>query len=278
MRNNTNNFLFFTSFIIVLALINVNYAQVICNKFNINYEVKGDSLIFSLDTDLPDNTTLMVGVSRSYFEKGNSDEYSVDYFDEKSKVGKWRKSKKISISNEKWKNDLRQKQKKMAKLGLGLGFDVSKISDYIEIYMVIPVNQSNPIFGKFNSKLSGRAVTIEEIRLIRKTAKFKFPLKNALIGKSPYETIDYLNLKVGKIYKISKKTPLMPELKPTSPMEAIKKMKYIKSEGFIRVIKVEYNKSKWYKVTAKDPDMTFVGLGWVNSVALIGQDLEVIKE
>ena len=61
-------------------------------------------------------------------------------------------------------------------------------------------------------------------------------------------------------------------------MESIKKMKYIKSDGIIRIIKVGNNISKWYKVTAKDPDMTFIGLGWINSVALIGQDLEVIKQ
>ena len=74
----------------------------------------------SLDTDLPDNTIVMVSVSRSYWEAGSPDEYSVDYFSEKRMVGAWRSRREIRVDDTSWNSALRAKQKEMAKLGLAL--------------------------------------------------------------------------------------------------------------------------------------------------------------
>jgi len=131
-------------------------AEITCNKFKIASAVHGNSLDLSLNTDLPDNTVQMVTVSRSYYEKGNSAEYSVDYFNEKSTVGRWRTTKRIALDNEKWISGLRTKQKDMSRLGLG--FEVAKISDTVTVRMVVPINQPDSRFGKDNAKLSGKAV------------------------------------------------------------------------------------------------------------------------
>ena len=67
-------------------------AGVVCNTFEMKYKVSGKTLELSLDTDLPDNSVLMVSVSRSYREAGTSTRYSHDYFSERSTVGKWRRT------------------------------------------------------------------------------------------------------------------------------------------------------------------------------------------
>ena len=61
--------------------------QVVANQFDIGYQLVGSTLTFWLETDLPDDTNVMVSVSRSYTEVGSAETYSVDYFGEKSKIG-----------------------------------------------------------------------------------------------------------------------------------------------------------------------------------------------
>jgi hypothetical protein len=65
-------------------------AQVVCNQFDLLTNLRGNVLYLAVQTDLPDNTVLMVSVSRSYLEKGNSATCSCDYLSEKSTVGKWK--------------------------------------------------------------------------------------------------------------------------------------------------------------------------------------------
>lgn len=96
---------------------NTAEAQIVCNKFNLVTKVTGSTLELSVDTDLPDNTVVMVSVSRSYLEKGNAATYSVDYFSEKSTVGTWKLLHIVSIDSDKWKSALREKQEKMSRLG-----------------------------------------------------------------------------------------------------------------------------------------------------------------
>jgi hypothetical protein len=90
--------------------------------------------------------------------------------------------------------------------------------------------------------------------------------------------VDPLNLEIGKTYTIFKITPLMPEIDPVNPEYALTKMKQIPNGGKIKPIKVEMKNGKpWYKVLASDQSNNIIGFGFVNSTALIGQNLEVIN-
>ena len=64
--------------------------QIVCDKFDLVTKVTGSTLDLSVDTDLPDNTVVMINVSRAYLEKGNTATCSLDCFSEKSTVGKWK--------------------------------------------------------------------------------------------------------------------------------------------------------------------------------------------
>ena len=46
---------------------------IVCNKFKLVTKVTGSTLDLLVDTDLPENTIVMISVSRSYLEKVNTD-------------------------------------------------------------------------------------------------------------------------------------------------------------------------------------------------------------
>ena len=230
-------------------------------QFKVNSSLNGNSLDVSIATDLPDNIQISLSVSRSYWEKGNSSEYSVDYISEQSTIGQWKSTRKISLDNQKWKSDLAIKQKEMA--ASGLGFDVDKISDTIKIYAVVPL--SNDPFPNFKEKGMGQ----DEIALY-------FPMDGKVETESKYG--NYQSLETGKTYSVSKTTPLMPELNPSDPIAAMNKMKELTAESRIKILSVKSkSNTPWYEVNAFDKSDKSVGKGWVNSTALIGQELRVIK-
>ena len=71
----------------------------------------------------------------------------------------------------------------------------------------------------------------------------------------------------------------MPSHSPSDPLEAIKNMKQVPEDGSFKVLEV-YRKdtTPWYRATATGKDGESLGMGWINSTALVGQALEVIKD
>ncbi len=263
--------------------------QVVCNEFTLVTEVTGSTLELSVNTDLPDNTVVMVSVSRSYLEKGNPDRYSLDYFSEKSTIGKWRSKHRISIASETWKSALRTKQEKLSRIGLG--FDVASISDKITANMVVPINQPDPRFGERNSNLAGKAVimaskggrtitgeVVGPMYVVGDEIEIDYPLDSPPVGRSPFPSLNPLELENGQAYIVSKQTPLMPFLNPADPIAAIQQMKQIPIGGVFKVLETAKNgNTPWYKVIAFDQRKQQIGTGWINSTALLGQELKAEK-
>ncbi len=247
--------------------------QIVCDKFELVTKVTGSTLDFSIDTDLPDNAVVMVSVSRSYLEKGNPATYSVDYFSEKSTIGKWKSKHSISIASEEWKTALRAKQEDMSRLGLG--FDVASISDKITVSMVVPINQPDPKFGDWNQNLTGNAVSTKGIRVVEDEIEIDYPLNAPPMGKSPFPSLNPLELEIGQAYVVSTQTPLMPSHSPADPIAAIQQIKQIPQGGGFKVLEVYKGKANpWYKVIAFDQRTEQIGTGWINSTALLGQQLK----
>jgi hypothetical protein len=248
-------------------------SQIVCDEFTLVTEVDGESLDLAVETDLPDNAVLMVSVSRSYLEVGSSDTYSVDYFSQKSTVGEWRSAHTISIASDTWENALRAKQEEMSRIGLG--FEVASISDTITARMVVPINQPDPAFGKENKNLSGKAVRSSGLRVVEDEIEIPFPLDSSPSANSQTISLDPRNLDTGQSYVVSGRTPLMPSINPSDPGEAIQDVEEIPARGRFKVFDVETKDGiPWYKVTAFDEDNQRIGAGWINSTALLGQQLE----
>ncbi len=265
-------------FVVMFAL-TTEALGVVCDRFKIVTNLTGSILELSVDTDLPDNTDVMVGVSRYYFEKGNKEEQSVEYFSEKGKIGKWRSKQNISLDADMWKSELKEKQKELARIGLG--FDVSSISDKITIQMIVPINQADPMFGKQNSNLTGKSVKASGLRIVKDEVKIRYPLRSPPVGKSSFKNVVRVNpfkLEIGRTYSLSRQTPFLPPNSSSDPFEAMKHLKQIPQGGAIKVLRVVKDKGNpSYEVVAFDTNGQEIGRGLVISNALVGQQLETHK-
>lgn len=230
------------------------------SQFRVKSSLNGNSLNLSIASDLPDNIKVSLSVSRSYWQKDNPSEYSLDYLSEQSTIGQWRSNRTISLDNEMWKAKLAAHQKELAPLGLG--FEVDKILDSISIYAVVTL--SNNPFPNFKEKGMGR----HEISIY-------FPLDGNFENQIRYG--NYESLEVGKTYSISTITPLMPELNPSDPIAAMNKIIELKPKSRIKILSVNsISNTPWYEVKAFHQNNKAIGSGWINSNALIGQELRII--
>jgi hypothetical protein len=227
-----------------------------------------------LDTDLPDQTDLMVSVDRHFRTREDSETYSVEYFSAKTKVGEWRTLHAITLDDAEWGGRLDDRQRMLSQLGEP--FSVRTISDQIEIDFVVPMIQDPP-FTRWNANLRGGVVTVDEDgrRLIQRTISIPKPFHSEGVGQTHWA--DPLNLKLGTTYRLAKRTPLMPELEPVDPLKAIEDIRQMEVGTLVRVIAVQdLRNSPWYHVTVRNGSQAGA-TGWINSIALLGQDIAEVR-
>ena len=250
-------------------------AEIKCDKFDVMAELRGDQVWVSVDTDCPNFTGIMVGVSRIYYERGNDTAYSHSYLEEKSTVGSWRKPRQISVAHSKWNMMVKAHREKMNRLGMG--YTVGRVDDDLEMSMVVPVNQKDRRFGKRNENLVGKAVSTTGLRVIRGEVKIRYRV-HVSAGQAHLPSTDPYSLELKRAYRISKETPLMPMLGPSDPMAALEQVKYIPAGYVIEILDAStMHGNPWYRVSVTNQKETYVGSGWVNSIALLGQELHAVR-
>ena len=148
------------------------------DKFELTHSLTGSNLKLKLDTDLPEDTVVSVRVSRSYWEKGRTTEYSKEYYLYRGTLADWDSDTPIVLSTEKWKASLKAFQAETEEGGFG--FTVERVSDEVTASIAVSVTeQTNPKFGHRNANLQGKAVIIEgfhDARLAKDEVKFSKPL------------------------------------------------------------------------------------------------------
>ena len=164
---------------------NLKNDKIICDKFNLNANLKEGNLSLEIDSDLPEFTDIIVSISRSYWQQGNDDEYSIDYFKEKSTIQQWKQKRNIYIINSDWDEKLIAHQKKMSEYGTDFQFQVDKVSNDINISVIVPIKQSSPLFGKKNVNLSGKEVIKKNINVVHKDIKIEYPISGYTIYEKP---------------------------------------------------------------------------------------------
>jgi len=158
-------------------------SKVFCNRFNINTILKGKKLEFWLNTDLPDNTFVMVSVSRRYWIKGSSGTYSGSYYGKSIFVYELRKPVTVILDDKEWRRQIEEKHRQIEPSGEPL--QVSKISDEVELKLVVPINQDNSAFGPRNVNLEGTMVTAEQgFKIIRKEKMFIIPFEEVISART----------------------------------------------------------------------------------------------
>ncbi len=87
------------------------------------------------------------------------------------------------------------------------------------------------------------------------------------------------SFQVGKVFQLSERTPLMPEMEPADPIAALERMRYLPPRTSIKVLRVVIKSSSpWYFVEATSSLGYSLSSGWVNSFALMGQGQTNPKE
>jgi len=237
-----------------------------CDKFVANAKLDGDTLSVSLDSDCPPGSEIMVSVYRVYYDKQDGKAYNYNYFEEQSTVRAWSTPRQISVAHKPWLAGLKVLQDKLARMGEPL--TVQRINDEIEVSFVLPVNQSDARFGKKNEHLTGSAVitTNYGLRICESEVVIPYPIGSK---PAPSRFVAAHSLVAGKTYRISRETPLVGNPDPSDPIAEIKKIRRLAPSSWIKVVLLSYfDKVLWYKVETAE------GRGWINSIALIGQDIE----
>lgn len=166
-------------------------AGIVCDRFELRWELDGQDLLLAIDTDLPDEGELSVSVSRSYYEVGNDAEYARDYLSVLEPVSRWREPRRIPLDADAWRADLTAHQIQMAEIAAAereagvpaeetVAFEVASIVDDVEIRAVLHLNQDDPRFGgRGNPNLSGAATSGRGTAgvIVEAEAMFEFPLE-----------------------------------------------------------------------------------------------------
>jgi len=170
--------------------------KIVCDKFNVRATLDGQLLKVSIDTDLPDDTELGVLVYRLLNIAYDQEEFSVNYFNGGGIVSQWRGGKIVVLDDHQWSlrlEDLKArwrilevaKKRTIAIYGriphgweeeLSKTYEIDKISDTIVVWVVVPI-QSNR-FGYRNENLVGKAVIIEDLRVVEGEVQINYPLKH----------------------------------------------------------------------------------------------------
>ena len=249
---------------------------IVCDRFELRWELDGTDLLLAIDTDLPDEGELSVSVGRTYYEVGSDNAYARDYFSEFEPVSRWREPRRIALDADAWKADLTAHQNQMAGLGDDFAFQVGRIEDSIEIRAVLHLNQDDPRFGgQGNPNLSGEATSRSgDWVLLEAEASVEFPLDGPR-PSSRSSRVPYDGLVTGESYRLSKGTPLMPERKPADPLEALVRAVELPAGSVVRVIANEDQGTQpWYEVVLVGSEST---TGWINSLALIAQQIDRVE-
>lgn len=243
-----------------------------CGTFDLQTKWLGSEVEVSLKTDLPVNTTVMFGISRVYTKVGSSEKYSGGYHSRKTIVGSLRTPKRYTVDDVKWDRQRKEQQIRMARLGEP--FTIQSISNAVEVSVVVPINQSDPRFGKGNKNLVGCGVSIPGLRIIRREVVLTAPYNGVMSGVS-VASLDPRNLEVGRGYIVEKRTPLMHEHSPANPIAGLRNTRFVSPGNVLRILDRQMVAGNmWYWVAASSSTSERMGNGWVNSTALLGQKLE----
>jgi hypothetical protein len=250
--------------------------SVSCDRFALRATPQGNELLVSLETDLPDATVVMVSVSRSYWAGTPVEEYPLDYYEARSTVADWRRPRTISIDDAVWRRQLDERLRLLALAGEAAR--PARIGNAILVSFTVPVNQPDPRFGPGNRNLVGARVAKRGLRVVAAESRIRRPLgAGAASAASQYASAQ--GLRAGVTYRLSRETPLAPERRPSDPLRAIAATRRLPPGTLVTVSRIDRSDAAnpWYHVAATTAGGTQLGTGWINSIALIGQEITVMS-
>ena len=133
---------------------------VVCDVFKVHAMRGPSGLLVRLETDLPDDTTVMVGSYRCYKQTGNLEDFCESYFSKRSTAKQWRKPRLIPIDNRAWRKKLKARKDLFDRFGEP--FTIASISDSIRVNFTVPYSA----FPRSNKLLFGTMVQLSHGRKV----------------------------------------------------------------------------------------------------------------
>lgn len=131
------------------------------------------------------------------------------------------------------------------------------------------------------SGLSDFQINTVPLQMLELETKLQPQMAHQPRQTQPADETDWLDpkkLRTGEAFFVSKETPIMPEFEPADALAALQHLKRIPKGGAFTVSEIrKKGTSPWYRVTAIDQNKKRIGEGWINSTALLGQDLKPYK-
>lgn len=245
--------------------------DVVCTHFDVTATMSGNDAIISVNTDLPDETKVSISVYRGYTKEDLPETFVNRHFYKSVLVGDTDQPIIAGLDADKWNASLNERLVNHAKLGISTA-SVKSISDNINVSATIAINQPNSIYMAKNKNLKGCGVKTGYNRTISRDIVLKAPLGKEFKEADIPNFVTYNTLSPGVIYKVSRRTPMM----PTGPEDflsgASANIKYIASGGGFKVISVD-SRDGYKLYEASIYDGTRFHTGWINSSALVGQEI-----
>ena len=249
-----------------------NKNVITCDQFDIIYKITEEKLYFSIKTDLPDNINISVSVFRSFLQ--NNEEHSFDYYSKSDgTVSDYRKEHSIDINSKIWLERLKKNEEDLSRLGMS--GEVTSISKNITISAIVPIMGQPKGIDKFQGKATTTNIFGTNIRTVEKEVSVLYPLNSDdKIGSNI--SLDPMNLDIGQKYILSDSASLMPHYEPVN--DWFSKIINMPKGSIFKVLRKTKNGNKiWYKAEYLGNTESFSKIGWINSTALLGQQLKAIK-
>ncbi|NJD09677.1 MAG: hypothetical protein FIB01_04250 [Gemmatimonadetes bacterium] len=158
--------------------------QIVADTFEVRPDLRDGQLTLQLVTDLGDATEVFVSVGRAYRERGSTEDYLIEYFNQAGTVGSWRASRTIDLTATDFPAEVDKLRRTMALQGDT--FTVASVSDDLKIDFAVYPGQGAP-FDSANANLTGVAVSNSwGSRIIEKHILVRYPLRKSL-SRQPVE-------------------------------------------------------------------------------------------
>ena len=261
--------------------------RIVSDRFSLRWELDGQELVLSVDTDLPDYGELVVSVSRIYYQVGEAEAYSQDYLSVFEPVSRWREPRRVSLDADEWRAKLEAEKERLRDI---LPFEVARVSDEIEIRAVLHLNQDDPRFGgRGNPSLSGAAVTSSPRRnLVEAETTVRFPLVGGIAPPPPAPRCPegstralrgdeylYESMPVGCIYTPDEELTVVFAPTPEPPdgraFEWIERIRRVPPNTRFEIIgRRQDDLTNWYHVRLPAYENA---TGWINPIAMMNMRL-----
>ena len=235
------------------------------DTFALEHEIQGEALVLELVTDAVGTAIVTVQVHRLYYQDTDDEARVRPYFSGQGLVDDWKQPCTIRLDHAAWKADIDDLSRTLARAGMPR--TVTGFRDEIEVTAHVGFPKQVLVTGAATeSDVNGFFSAVDEITL---------ELLDAELDPSGPAWADPMNLTTGKQYRLSQRTPLVVDLEPADPIAAAAAALQIEPGGTVTVLSVSQRRGRpWYQVTARQPDGARVGPdGWINSTALLGQDI-----